>query len=76
MTHIAITHKDVNQFEWCNDRKEALSRAAKLKKQGITVYIAGKRARNHYDYHDIRMASIIHNDQNASDKPWVIAWHD
>mgnify|MGYP007112768922 CR=1 FL=1 len=75
MTHIAITHKDVNQFAWCDSRKEALSRAAKLKKQGITIYIAGKRARNHFDYQDIRMAAIIHNDQSAN-KPWVIAWHD
>lgn len=76
MTHTTITHRDVNQFEWYDSRRDALSRAAKLKKKGIPVYIGGKRARNSYNYHDIRMAAIIHNDQGAGDKPWVIAWHD
>jgi hypothetical protein len=76
MTHKTITHKDVNQFEWCDSRKEALSKAAKLMGQGKIIIIGGKRARNNYNYHDIRMAAIVHNDKGAGDKPWVIAWHD
>lgn len=76
MTHKTITHRDVNKFAWCDSRKEALSRAAKLRKQGKNVYVGGKRARNSYNYLDIRMAAIIHNDQGDSNKTWVVAWHD
>lgn len=75
MTRTTITQRDVNQFEWCDSRKEALSRAAKLRKQGKTVYVGGKRQRNSFNYLDIRIAAIIHNDKGADDKPWVIAWH-
>ena len=45
-------------------------------KDGKIVYIGGKRARDKWNYHDIRMAAIIHNDQGDGNKPWVIAWHD
>lgn len=76
MTHITVTHRDVNRFEWYYNRKEALSRAAELKKQGITVYIGGKRARNSYNYHDIKVAAICHNEWSGSGMPWVVAWHD
>ena len=76
LTHKTITHRDVNKFAWCESRKEALNQAAKLMAQGKAVYIGGKRGKNRWNYHDIRMAAIIHNDQSASDKPWVVAWHD
>lgn len=76
MTHKTITYRDVNQFEWYDTRIEALSRAGKLMKDGKIVYIGGKRAKDKWNYHDIRMAAIVHNDKDACDKPWVIAWHD
>lgn len=68
--------KDVNHFEWYTSRKEALSMAAILRGKEIQVYIEGKRARNSYNYHDIRIAAIYHNAWIGSEIPWVIAWHD
>lgn len=76
MTHRAITHKDVNQFEWYNSREKALNRAKELKKQGIPVYIGGKKAKNSYNYHDLRIAAIYHNAWSGGNLPWVVAWHD
>ena len=76
MTHKTITHRDVNQFAWCDSRKEALSKAAKLMGEGKGVYIGGKKAKNKWNYHDITMAAIIHNDKGDGNKPWVVAWHD
>ena len=76
MIQTPITHRDINRFEWYYSRGEALIRAAELKKQGITVYIGGKRARNSYNYHDIKIAAICHNAWNGSNIPWVVAWHD
>ena len=76
MTHTAITHKDVNQFEWYHSRTEALTRAKELKRKGIEIYIGGKRSRNSYNYHDIKIAAIYHNAWSGGDLPWVVAWHD
>lgn len=76
MTHKAITHKEVNRFYWFNSRKEALSMATILRKHGIPVYIGGKRAKNSYNYHDIKIAAIYHNAWIGDEMPWVIAWHD
>lgn len=76
MTHTTITHREVNKFAWCESRKEALNQAAKLMAQGKAVYIGGKRGKNRCNYHDIRMAAIIHNDQGDGNKPWVVAWHE
>ena len=59
MTHKTITHRDVNQFAWCDSRKEAISKATKLMGQGKGVYIGGKKAKNKWNYHDITMAAII-----------------
>lgn len=75
MTHKAITHNDVNRFEWFVSRKEALSMATILRKHGIHVYIGGKRA-NGCNYHDIKIAAIYHNAWIGDNMPWVIAWHD
>lgn len=76
MTHETITHKDVNRFEWYTSRKEALSMAAILKGKGKKVYIGGKRARNSFNYLDIRIAAIYHNAWIGDEMPWVIAWHE
>ena len=76
MTHETITYRVVNQFAWYDSRKEALSKAAKLKRQGKSVYIGGKRAKNKRNYIDIVIAAIIHDDKGDGSKPWVIAWHD
>lgn len=76
MTHETITHKDVNRFAWYTSRKEALSMATILRRKGIKVYIGGKRAKNSYNYHDIKIAAIYHNAWFGSEMPWVIAWHD
>ena len=75
-THKTITHKEVNQFEWYDSKKEALRQATKLNKQGINPYIAGKRARIGCNYHDMKIAAIMHNKWNGNEKPWIIAWHD
>ena len=76
MTHITITHRDVNRFEWCYSKKEALGRAAALKKQGIPAYFGGKRAKSRFAYNDIKIAAICHNAWNGGNLPWVVAWHD
>lgn len=76
MAQAAITHRDINRFEWYYSRKEALTRAAELKKQGVPAYIGGKRARNNYNYHDIKIAAIYLNEWSGSNLPWVVAWYD
>lgn len=74
MTHKTITHKNVNNFEWYDSRKEALNRAKTLEKQGINTYVGGKRARNSFNYLDIKIAAIYHDVWNNNNKPWVIAY--
>lgn len=76
MTHETITHKDVNRFEWYSSKKEALNMAAILRRKGIKIYIGGKRAKNPFTYHDIKIAAIYHNAWIRSEMPWVIAWHE
>lgn len=76
MSHKTITHKDVNNFEWYDTRKEALDRAKTLEKQGTIVYSGGKRARSSFNYLDIKIAAIYQNKWNDSNKPWVIAYHE
>lgn len=76
MTHTTITHRDVNRFEWCYSKKDALHRVAELKKQGIPAYFGGKRAQSRFTYNDIKIAAICHNAWSGSDMPWVVAWHD
>ena len=75
MLHTAITFRDVNRFEWFDRRNDALRRASALRKQGFSVFCAGKRSRNSFDYRDIRIAAIVHNDLSPN-LSWVVAWHD
>ena len=76
MTHETITHKNVNRFEWYTSRKEALNMATILRSKGIKVYIGGKRAKNSFNYLDIKIAAIYHNALTGREMPWVIAWHE
>lgn len=76
MTHTTIAHRDVNRFEWCWSRKDALNRVAELKRQGMLAYFGGRRAQSRFTYNDIKIAAVHHNTWSGGNMPWVVAWHD
>lgn len=74
MLHKTIKVTDVSHFYWCDTKAEATKKSKELEKQGITVYIGGKRGKTHFNYLDIQTAAIYQNKGNGSDSNWVAAW--